>query len=92
MLPTQHAASLETHDGNATSLIEPNSPLSILKAMPVQVDNLRTNKRGTYVLKDANFGWLRRLSAARGDPHVRTLDQLYEIGAMQITNLHGMPV
>ena len=42
-------------------------------AMPAQVDNLRTNKRGTYVLKDANFGWLRRLSAVRGDPHVRIL-------------------
>lgn len=33
-----------------------------------QVDNLRTNKRGTYVLKDSNFGWLQRLSTAPGDP------------------------
>jgi len=37
------------------------------------VDNLRTNKRGTYVLKDANFGWLQRLSAAPGDPKAGSL-------------------
>ncbi|KAK9833720.1 hypothetical protein WJX74_003673 [Apatococcus lobatus] len=28
-----------------------------------QVDNLRTNHRGTFVLKDANFRWLSKLSS-----------------------------
>lgn len=32
-----------------------------------QVDNLRTNHRGTYVLKDTDFCWLRRLSIASGE-------------------------
>eukprot|EP00891_Asterochloris_glomerata_P003147 jgi/Astpho2/3147/Aster-03428 len=30
--------------------------------MLLQVDNLRTNHRGTFVLKDSNFRWLSRLS------------------------------
>lgn len=29
----------------------------------VQVDNLRTNHRGTFALKDVNFRWVTRLSA-----------------------------
>ena len=33
----------------------------------VQVDNLRTNHRGTYVLKDTDFQWLRRLSLRPSD-------------------------
>ena len=38
-------------------------------AAPVtmQVDNLRTNHRGTYVLKDTDFCWLRRLSIPATD-------------------------
>ena len=29
----------------------------------IQVDNLRTNHRGTFVLKDVNFRWVSKLSS-----------------------------
>lgn len=37
------------------------------EAFRKQVDNLRTNHRGTYVLRDADFCWLKRLSSAPGE-------------------------
>ena len=39
-----------------------NESLSDAPATSPQVDNLRTNHRGTFVLKDNTFRWLAKLS------------------------------
>ncbi|GJR38487.1 trafficking protein particle complex subunit 6B [Tanacetum coccineum] len=56
-----------------------------------QIDNLKTNHRGTFVLQDNNFRWLSRVS---GDPSVELTGEAQDPSAMsenkaaQTTGMH----
>lgn len=65
---------VERYTANKNRLVEPLDVIKFVckefwnELFHKQVDNLRTNHRGTYVLKDNDFQWLRRLSFAPGEP------------------------
>ncbi|KAF5825736.1 transport protein particle component, partial [Dunaliella salina] len=49
-----------------------------------QIDNLRTNHRGVYVLQDNNFRWLHRFAAVpQGDPSLAA-----ETHKLALSHLH----
>ncbi|KAJ0957140.1 putative transport protein particle (TRAPP) component [Helianthus annuus] len=52
-----------------------------------QIDNLKTNHRGTFVLQDDKFAWLSRMS---GEPSTKTRGSAPEAGnkAAETTGMH----
>ncbi|KAI3755522.1 hypothetical protein L1987_55325 [Smallanthus sonchifolius] len=52
-----------------------------------QIDNLKTNHRGTFVLQDDKFAWLSRMS---GEPSTETRSSAQEAGnkAAETTGMH----
>ncbi|KAJ0771267.1 putative transport protein particle (TRAPP) component [Helianthus annuus] len=52
-----------------------------------QIDNLKTNHRGTFVLQDDKFAWLSRMS---GEPSTETRGSAPEAGnkAAETTGMH----